>query len=487
MLRFDPVNNNNYTTQKVSRGIQMAANRFFTGILPLALLLGGCNVADNSAEPNKPFAFLKKLESSNSDTTAQISEENTKSLAEILNNGNSSLDMKNGFAKAIASAVIADPLIISAKEDLAAQRSQVEVAQSAKDIQFNATALGGVEDVSDDISGVALVLNATRVISDGGKIDSRVASEKFAAEGAKYRLQATMNERALSAVYAWVDLDRYEKLNDMIGSRLLILNPLIEQLETVAAAGMGDASQVAAAQRTVSQIRFTQTDIKERLEQSRVAFRSVFGTLPSGTKFDGSFIESKLPTKVTKSIALSAPALLAAYASYNVAEANLSGVQAKSKFDLGFETKVTKPFGGSDYSSDESIGLVLRKAFFNSKQLEAEEKAAKSRVDSAIAQIQSTYREGEKTINTAQQTVKSMDEAIALARETAKVTRDEISYLRKQLIIGGSTLDSVLSAEARLYDAESKEIHFEADKVKAQVTVLSALGLLSQSFGLSAE
>ena len=465
----------------------MAANRFFFGILPLSLLLCGCTVSDNSVGSDKPFAFLKKFDSSSSDTTAQSSKENNMSLGDILTNANPSVDMKSGFVKAVSSAVLADPLVISAKDELAAQRSQVEVAQSAKDIQFNATLLGGVEDVSDNVSGVALVLNATRVITDGGKIDARVASEKFVAEAAKHRLEASMNDRARVAVNAWVDLDRYERLNDMIGSRLLILNPLIEQLETVAAAGMGDASQVAAAQRTVSQIRVTQTDVKERLEQSRVAFRNVFGSLPSGIKLDANFIQSKLPKKVTKPMALSAPALLAGYASYNVAEANLSGVLAKSKFDLGFETKVTKPFAGSDYSSDESIGLVMRKAFFNKKQLVAEEKAAKSRVDRAIAQIQATYREGEQTIKTAQQTIKSMDEAIILSKETAEVTRDEISYLRKQLIIGGSTLDSVLSAEARLYDAESKEIHFMADKVKSQATILSALGLLSKSLELSYE
>jgi len=284
-----------------------------------------------------------------------------------------------------------------------------------------------------------------------------------------------------------VDLDRYEKLNDMIGSRLLILNPLIEQLETVAAAGMGDASQVAAAQRTVSLIRVTQSDVVERLEQSRVAFRNAFGSLPSSTKLDVEFIQSRVPSKITKSMSHAAPALLAGYASYQVAEANLRGIEAKSKFDLGFEAKVTKPFADSQYDADESIGLVLRKNFYNGNQFKSEEKAAKSRVDSAIAQIQSTYREGERTIKTAQQTIKSMDKAIALSRETAELTRDEISYLRKQLVIGGSTLDSVLSAEARLYDAESKEINFTADKIKSQATILSALGLLSNSLGLSHE
>ena len=43
-----------------------------------------------------------------------------------------------------------------------------------------------------------------------------------------------------------------------------------------------------------------------------------------------------------------------------------------------------------------------------------------------------------------------------------------IEYLRKQLVIGGSTLDSVLSAEARLYDAEAKEISFIAERRKGR-------------------
>ena len=57
-------------------------------------------------------------------------------------------------------------------------------------------------------------------------------------------------------------------------------------------------------------------------------------------------------------------------------------------------------------------------------------------------------------------------------------------YLRQQLIIGGSTLGSVLSAEARLYEAESKEIEFVAEKRKSQLTILSSLGLLSSNLDM---
>jgi outer membrane protein TolC len=181
-----------------------------------------------------------------------------------------------------------------------------------------------------------------------------------------------------------------------------------------------------------------------------------------------------------------APALLAQYANYLAAEADLTSVKARKSFDVGFETRLSKPFGGSEYDAKESIGLVLSKNFYDGGQLEADIAGAKARVEAALAQVNATYRAGERSVKTAQQTIKSMDKAIKLAQDNAAVTADEISYLRKQLIIGGSTLDSVLSAEARLYDAESKEVNFQADKYNAQLTILSALGLLSKSLGLNA-
>ena len=97
-----------------------------------------------------------------------------------------------------------------------------------------------------------------------------------------------------------------------------------------------------------------------------------------------------------------------------------------------------------------------------------------------LANIQLIYRKGKLSVNSAQQNIVSMDKAISLAVENAKITSDEIAYLRQQLIIGGSTLDSVLSAEARLYDAESKEIEFIAARRASELQFLAAIGLLAQ-------
>ena len=55
---------------------------------------------------------------------------------------------------------------------------------------------------------------------------------------------------------------------------------------------------------------------------------------------------------------------------------------------------------------------------------------------------------------------------------TAEIASEEIQHLRKQLVIGGSTLDSVLAAEARLYDATAKVIDFRAEKIKSELLLL---------------
>ena len=91
--------------------------------------------------------------------------------------------------------------------------------------------------------------------------------------------------------------------------------------------------------------------------------------------------------------------------------------------------------------------------------------------------LKAQFRQGEKAIRNAEQVIKSMDKAISLSEGNLKGISDEITYLRQQLLIGGSTLDNILRAEARLYEAEADLINFEAQKRLAQLSIIGALGL----------
>ena len=172
---------------------------------------------------------------------------------------------------------------------------------------------------------------------------------------------------------------------------------------------------------------------------------------------------------------------MTAYYGYRSAEANVAAVKTLENFNVAFEAKVQRPFADSTYDSDESVGLVLTKKFYRGDQLKARVENAEAAAAAQADRVRSTFRDGEQAINSARKMIKSIDEATQLALQNAQITRDEIDYLRKQLIIGGSTLDSVLSAEAQLFDAEAKEIALIAERRKAEVNILSVTGKLGSA------
>ena len=96
---------------------------------------------------------------------------------------------------------------------------------------------GGIEDVTDNTKGLALSVTASRMVFDGGKLDSQIASTLFEVEASKMDLAATIDRRANELFQKWLELEKYKSLQAQIDKRLSVLEPLIDQLEKVARAG----------------------------------------------------------------------------------------------------------------------------------------------------------------------------------------------------------------------------------------------------------
>jgi outer membrane protein TolC len=456
-------------------------------ILPTTLLfLCGCQVGELAQNPLN--ATKNSVGASNKVAKAETlrtSLSNVLPLKDFVAQTAPKINVAEGFAKAVAAAVKADPKVQVAKSEVLQQQARLGVTKSQLDFQFSGTVYGGIEDVTDETSGIAAVLSASKLVYDGGQIANTILADEYAVQSALEGYRANLDERALEVTTAWVELERYRSLNILISGRLAVLDPLIKQLERVADAGVGDATQVAAAQRTVAMIRVTQTDVQENLAQAELNFIRFFGKLPEKTVFDAASVSAAVPSKVTARMAMEAPGILASYAAYLSSLMGLEVVKARNSVTVGFETKVQRPFAQSGYDSDESIGFVVRKNIFDGDQLAFEILTAQAVVDRQEANVRDIYRGGKQMVDAAMQSISSMDKAIGMARLNAQALNNEIASLRKQLVIGQSTLDSVLSAEARLYDAESKEIHFIANKRTSQLNVLSAIGLLSSLIGIS--
>ena len=404
-------------------------------------------------------------------------------LIDILGGALASENQGTDFLSSVKFALETDPEIVFKQRDVEAKAASVGVVEAQKDFQVGTTLYGGIEDVTDNTKGLALAINASRLMYDGGKLDSQIASSIFEVEASKMELAATIDQRANELFQKWLELEKYKSLQDQIDKRLSVLDPLIDQLEKVAEAGIGDVSKVTAAQRTVSAIRVEKTRVAEGLSQAQLDFSNAFGSLNNGIEFNYDFITNLVPAEIDDSLIQRSPLLKSEYARYQASLARVVALRAKDGFDVGFEARAMRPFAGSEYDSDESIGLVGRKILYSGGMLESEIKEAEVMADANLAQIKATYRRGAQSVKAAIQNIQSMEKAILIARENAKLTSDEIVYLRQQLIIGGSTLDNVLSAEARLYDAESQEIELLTSKYKSQSLIVSSLGLLSKALG----
>ena len=448
--------------------------------------LAACQAPDLSQLKENPLHIVKKSKvfgDGKSDADENTKRSAAKSLNQILDGSLTSGNSGSDFASVLKAALQDDPVIISKRQNVASKAASIGSTEAQKEFQVSSTFYGGIEDITDNTKGLAVALSASRLVFDGGMIDAQIQAKKYQEKAARLELRAVIDERAARLGRIWIELEKYETLRDQIDSRLAVLDPLIDQLEQVANAGIGDVSKVTAAQRTVATIRVTETNIAEGLEKARLDFVNAFGDLRGDIRYEPEFISKLVPNEITDELVQKVPSLLTQYASYQSSLARIASLKAKDDFNVGFEAKAMRPFAGSGYDSDESIGLVARKTIFNGGMLESEIVEAEAAAEASLAQIQATYRDGVRIIESARQNIESMDKAIALARENASLTADEIVYLRQQLIIGGSTLDSVLSAEARLYEAESKEINFIADKRQSQLVIVSALGLLGPALG----
>jgi outer membrane protein TolC len=413
-----------------------------------------------------------------------VATESTKPLREVLNGSLAAQNDGVDFQSVMRSALTNDPAIIVQRRILKAKKAAIDSSEAQKDFQIASTLYGGLDDITDAAAGVAVGVNASRIIFDGGMLDAQIAVKTFTAKVAELELATTVNERAYRLGVIWLELEKYKTLQKQIDDRLSVLDPLIGQLEQIAKAGIGDVTKVTAAQRTVSDIKVKQTNISEGLAKAELEFESAFGLVDKRISYDFEFVTNLLPGNIDPALAERSPLLLSKYEKYKAALANLAAVGAKDDFNIGFEASALRPLGDSDNESDESIGFVARKTLFNGGLLESELGEAEAMAQAAVSDIEVTYRQGVRIVQSAVQSIDSMEKAIILARENAKVTSDEILYLRQQLVIGGSTLDSVLSAEARLYDAQSKEIMFMVDKRIAELTIVNTAGLLGVAFGL---
>ena len=87
-------------------------------------------------------------------------------LAALIDGSLTKVNVDLGFAETMFEAIDQDPNVRAAKNELSVAKANLRLTEASGDTKVEATALGGVEDITDETVGVAAILTANRMLYD---------------------------------------------------------------------------------------------------------------------------------------------------------------------------------------------------------------------------------------------------------------------------------------------------------------------------------
>ena len=150
-----------------------------TNILLSSLFLSACELANISQikEVSASLINLDKISGGGQPVKVSgVANYTPLPLDDILENSLANKNQGSDFVTSLKYAIETDHSINAKRRDIEAKLAAVAIANAQKDFQVGTTLYGGVEDVTDNTKGLAVALNASRLVFDGGKLDSQISS-----------------------------------------------------------------------------------------------------------------------------------------------------------------------------------------------------------------------------------------------------------------------------------------------------------------------
>ena len=142
--------------------------------------LAGCKVADfaglKAIALSPPVQSSKKVFSKKEHNLT-----NPSVIDSILDSRSLPVKLDSGVPEAVSAAVKSDFKVLAAREQAQSQISLVKMTESGKALQLSGSLYGGIEDVTDETAGLAIVLSGNRVLYDGGFLDSTISAQSYKA------------------------------------------------------------------------------------------------------------------------------------------------------------------------------------------------------------------------------------------------------------------------------------------------------------------
>ena len=381
---------------------------------------------------------------------------------------------------AVSRAVSWHPSIRESIGKLLSQNEQIDVAKSKYYPQVSAGMNNGYSNTYTDHGfSPALVISVSQMLYDFGKVASQVRAETAGAAQQQANVLLSIDTIAHATANAIVQVQTWQQMVDAAEEQLTALNGigrLTRQRNDEGATSLSDVVQTDA---RIESARSQLAQYQANLDSSKATLMSFLGWNSLNS------ISNEFPVKPDDKLV---PAVLAAWAQANVAQANLDYANAQMTPTISLEPSV-QHYLNDKYPSHEvldktqySAWVKVEMPLYQGGGLTARRNAASHAVESAQYSIQRTRLEVRQKLLESRSQAMSLATALQILRRQQRLSEQTRElYQQQYLDLGSRPLLDVLNAEQEVYQARFAQTQLR----QLQLNCLYNTGSLRQAFALN--
>lgn len=403
-------------------------------------------------------------------------------------------DAPMSIADAVAITVTRHPQIAQALANLARGRADVDAARSVwypvltyrSNFGPDRTSSSGDWALNDGPTGGGIALQ--QLVWDFGRSRNQIDAASAIERQRQLELTATADQLAEEAALAFLDVKRYELLQNATTRHIDSLERLRELIRLRSEAGLSDKSDLLLAGVRVENARGEQVQIQTAHRSAVTALANLTGQLAASYLDPAPFVSS-FKQRQGEPVLEDVPLVAAAVAAERAAQARIGEVRAQNMPRLGLQVGYDRyHYNGFDSTvrpNDSVTALItvtgdLYRAG-NRHALRAaleDRRAARAVRDSVALDVRGRILAAREQIEGGEARIEAQRNQEQHAIRSSQIFLEEYK-------LGKRSLADLLSAELEIYRAASARIAAEYDVMRARIQHEAAYGSLRPSLGLA--
>lgn len=378
-------------------------------------------------------------------------------------------------------AIAISPEISALREAELSATSGVSLASSKAQPQVSATSSVGAysANVTDGTleNGASINLTASQLLYDGGLVNNGISIAKLQVALAVVIKENGINRISAEAASAIVEVSLSSEDLEAITNFQEEIKPHLAQLERMAASGLIDRSIIDEITSKILEINIKEKEARSNLRISEVNYSKYFGDLP--LPYQALLFPLSLSSDIAGDLSVDkVPAVRESALRTLLAEKQVAVARS------AFMPKINAQVGSSSpMDPDENIsaqaGILISYQFSDGGAREANLSRAKNDFERAKRSLEFTFENTGSVLEALQEQVSNIKEIIALAEQKLPILVDRLRVAETQIQTGQADISKVFDLKLQINELKSRIRRGQADLLRTQFELASALGLLS--------